>query len=115
MTDSSDKAILRSPVDWLRWFTNIRDQANYEHVWEYINPDTVRTATESTGTATRNSETTETITGDTSAVITTTATFPSEPFIIEDASDASFKMQLERYRRWERKAKAIKSLDNLVM
>ncbi len=117
MIESSDKAILRSPVDWLRWFANIRDQAKYEHVWDYINPDAVRTATESTGTATGSPETTGTTTGDTSVVITTTtiAIFPFESSIAEDVSDTAFKMQLEIYRRWEKKVKAIKSLDNLVM
>ena len=117
MTESSNKVILRSPADWLRWFANIYDQAKYKYVWDYINPDAVRTATESTGTDTGSPETTGTTTGDTSAVTTTTmiVIFPFEPSIAEDVSDASFKMQLERYRRWEKKVKAIKSLDNLVI
>ena len=117
MIESSDKAILRSPVDWLRWFANIRDQAKYEHVWDYINPDAVRTATETSGTATGSPETTGTTTGDTSVVITTTtiAIFPFESSIAEDVSDTAFKMQLEIYRRWEKKVKAIKSFDNFVM
>jgi len=115
-SENSDKTILRSSADWPRWFVNIRDQAKYEHIWDYINPDAVRTATESTGTATGSPETTGTTTGDTNAVTTiTTATFPPEPSIIEDVLDASFKMQLERYRHWEKKVKAIKSLDNLVI
>ncbi len=69
------------------------------------------------GTATGSPETTGTTTGDTSAVTTTTttATFPPEPLIVEDVSDTAFKMQLENYRRWEKKVKAIKSFDNLVM
>ncbi len=62
-------------------------------------------------------ETTGTTTGDISAVITitTTVTFPFEPSIKEDVLDVLFKMQLERYRRWEKKVKAIKSLDNFVI
>ncbi len=117
MTESSDKAILRSPVDWLRWFVNIRDQAKYEHIQDYINPDVVRTTTESTGTAMGSPETIGTTMGDTNAVTTTTttATFPLEPSIVEDVLDASFKMQLKIYKRWEKKVKAIKSLDNLVI
>src|SRR6266566_6961191 len=113
MTESSDKAILRSPIDWPRWFANICDQAKYEHIWDYINPDAVKTATETSRTATGSPETTGTTTGDTSAVttITTTVTFPFEPSITEDVSDVSFKMQLEIYRRWEKKVKTIKSLD----
>ncbi len=101
MTESSDKAILRFPADWPRWFANIYDQAKYKYVWDYINPDAVRTATETSGTATGSLETTGTITGDTSAVITTTttATFPLEPSIAEDVLDIVFKMQLETYRR----------------
>ncbi len=118
---------MRSPADWPHWFANIRNQAKYEHVWDYINPnvvrtttdnpDVVRTTTESTGTATESLETTGTTTGDINAVITitTTATFLLEPSIVEDVLDASFKMQLERYRRWEKKVKAIKSLDNFVI
>ncbi len=87
MTESSNKAILRSFADWPRWFVNICDQAKYEYVWDYINPDVIRTATESTGT-------TGTTTGDTSVVIITITTiiFPFEPSIAEDVLDASFKM-----------------------
>ncbi len=62
-------------------------------------------------------ETTGTTTEDINAVTTTTtiATFSFELFIIEEASDASFKMQLKRYRHWEKKIKAIKSFDNFVI
>ncbi len=101
-SESSDKAIFRSPADWLRWFANIRDQAKYEQVWDYINPDTVKTATDSIGMATGSPDTTgtaTTATEDTGTVTTITGTLPSEPSIIEDASDVSFKMQLEIYRR----------------
>jgi len=117
MTENLDKVILRFSANWPRWFANIRDQAKYEHIWDYINPDTVKTATESTGTAMGSPETTGTTTGDISAVITitTTVTFPFEPSIKEDVLDVLFKMQLERYRRWEKKVKAIKSLDNFVI
>ena len=98
MTESSNKTILRSSADWPRWFANIYDQAKYKHIWDYINPDAVRMATESIGTATGSFETIGTITGDINVVIITTATFLFEPSIIEDISDASFKIQLERYR-----------------
>jgi len=117
-SESSDKTILRSPADWPRWFANIRDQAKYEQVWDYINPDAVRTATDSTGTATGSPDATGTATtaiGDTGTVTTTTATLPSESSISKQVSDALLKMQLEIYRRWEKKIKAIKSLDNLVI
>ncbi len=117
-SESSDKAILRSPADWPRWFANIRDQAKYEQVWDYINPDAVRTATDSTGTATGSPDTTgtaTTATRDTGTVTTTTGTLSSKPSITEDTSDASFKMQLKTYKRWEKKIKTIKSLDNLVI
>src|SRR6266566_8575030 len=73
-------------------------------------------ATETSGTVTGSPETTGTTTEDTSVVtITTTATFLSESSIVKDVSDTVFKMQLEIYRRWEKKVKAIKSLDNLVI
>ncbi len=47
--------------------------------------------------------------------IITIAIFPFEPFIVEDGSNALFKIQLKRYRRWEKKVKAIKSFDNLII
>jgi len=55
---------------------------------------------ESTGTAIGNPETTRTTTKDTNAVITITilVTFLFKPFIAKDVLDASFKIQLERYR-----------------
>ena len=109
ITKSSNKAILRSPADWPRWFINICDQANYEYVWEYINPDATATVT-----ATGSSGTAETATEDIGTTITP-GTFPSKPSITDKASDSSFKMQLENYRRWEKKIKAIKSFDSFVM
>ncbi len=60
-------------------------------------------------------ETTGTTTEDTGIVITTTGTLPSEPSIAEDVSNTAFKMQLETYKRWKKKVKAIKSLDNFVI
>ncbi len=62
-------------------------------------------------------ETTGTTTEDTSVVttITTIATLPLKPSIIDKVSDSSFKMQLENYKRWKKKIKAIKSLDSLVI
>jgi len=109
-SESSDKVILRTPADWPRWFANIRDQANYKHIWEYINPDATATAT-----ATGSSETAETATGDTGTVTATPGTLPLEPSVTDKASDSSFKIQLETYRRWKKKVKAIKSLDSLII
>ncbi len=113
-SESSDKVILRTPADWPRWFANIHDQANYEYVWEYINPDATVKPT-ATATVTGSSETAETATGDTGMVIATPGTLPPEPSVTDKASDSSFKIQLETYRRWEKKVKAIKSLDSLVI
>jgi len=101
---------LQTPANWPRWFVNIHNQANYEHVWEYINPDATATTT-----ATGNSKTAETATGDTGTVTTTPGTFPPEPSVTDKASDSSLKIQLETYRCWEKKVKAIKSLDSLVI
>ncbi len=86
-SESSDKVILRTPADWPRWFVNIRDQANYEYVWEYINPDATVTAT-----AIGSSETAETATGDTGTVIATSGTFPFELSVIDKALDSSLKI-----------------------
>jgi len=95
VSESFDKAILCSLANWPRWFANIRDQAKYEQVWEYIDPDV---------TGTINLDATETV-----------QTLPPEPFIAEDVLNIEFKIQLEKYRRWEKKIKAIKSFDNHVI
>ncbi len=97
-SESSDKVILRMPADWPRWFANIRDQANYEHIWEYINPDATVKPT-ATATVTGSSETAETVTGDIGTVIATPGTFLPEPSVTDKALDSSFKIQLETYRR----------------
>jgi len=73
--------------------------------------------TESTGMIIGSFETIRTITKNTNAVITIIiiVIFPFESFIVEDVSNTVFKMQLEIYKRWEKKVKAIKSFDNLVI
>ena len=95
-SESSDKVFLRSPAEWPRWFASICDQAKYEYVWEYIDPNAMGTVTDS-------------------SITRTVQTLPLELFITEDVSDIVFKMQLEKYKRWEKKIKAIKSLDNYVI
>jgi len=87
-------AILRSSKDWPRWFANIRDQAMYDDIWEFVDPQ----ATPPTGEK---------------EVIT----MPLEPSVADNnasASETSLLMQF-KYRCWEKKVKAIKSLDNHVM
>jgi len=64
---------------------------------------------------TGSSETAETATGDIGTVIATFGTLPPESSVIDKGLDLFFKIQLETYRRWEKKVKAIKSFDSLVI
>ena len=88
----SDTVILRTSKDWPRWFANIHDQAKYDNVWEFVDPQ----ATPSTGQK-------------------KVVTIPPEPFVKDEDSETSLRMQLEKYRRWEKKVKAIKSFDNHII
>jgi hypothetical protein len=64
----------------------------YDHVWDYVNPDAKAQEGQ-----------------------TEVTTLPPEPQVDPNVQESTLRMQLEPYRRWEKKVKAIKTLDGHVM